>query len=100
MIVSTARPLLEILALRALLVSLPFAVWFVWRDVARRSGREMGSTPWAWLFTIGAVLMGLSLMATVVFHADNRGEVYIPGEPLDDGSVSSGRFEPRTPVKP
>jgi hypothetical protein len=85
--------LLEILGLRALLIALPFAVWFAWREVARRTGREMGSTPWAWLFAAGALLLGLSLMSTAVFHGDNRGETYVPAEPEADGSVSTGHFE-------
>jgi hypothetical protein len=91
--------LLEILGLRALLVAAPFAVWFIWREVARRSGRAMGSTPWAWLFAIGALLMGGSLMATAIFHPDNRGEVYVPGEPMADGSVSSAHFEQKKPIQ-
>nr|QQZ52122.1 hypothetical protein JKL49_23895 [Phenylobacterium glaciei] len=55
---STARPLLEVIATRALLMALPFGLWFLWREIARRTGREMGSTPWAWLFAAGAVLLG------------------------------------------
>ena len=92
--------MLEILALRALLVATPFVIWFIWREVARRSGREMGSTPWAWLFATGAVLMGVSLMATALFHTDNRGEVYVPGEPMADGSVSSGHFDQKKLARP
>lgn len=90
--------------MRLLLVAVPFGVWFVWREIARRSGREMGSTPYAWLFAAGAVLFGLSLVSTVLFHPDNRRERYVPGEVMADGSVSKGRFEdapvpPKAPVK-
>jgi drug/metabolite transporter (DMT)-like permease len=92
-------PLLRIVLLRLLLAAVPFVVWFVWRAVARRSGREMGSTPYAWLFAAGAVLVGLSLAATVVFHTDNRRERYVPGEVRADGSVSKGYFT-QTPVSP
>ena len=42
----------------------------------------------------GAVLVGLSLMATVVFQKDNRGERYVPAEALPDGQVTGSRFEP------
>ena len=88
------RPLLRLLITRAALVALPFVVWFVWRWWARRTGREMGATPYAWLFAIGAVLVGLSLMATVAFHKDNRGERYVPAEALPGGEVTGSRFEP------
>lgn len=85
-------PLLEVLLLRAILLLAPFAAWFVWRWWARRSGHEMGSTPWAWLFAAGAVLVGLSLMATALFHRDNRQKTYVPGEVTADGQVSEGRY--------
>jgi len=88
------RPLLRIVLTRALLMAVPFVVWFAWRAWARRSGREMGATPWAWLLGAGAILVGLSLMATVVFHKDNRGERYVPAEALPDGQVTGSRFEP------
>ena len=86
--------LLRLLISRAALVALPFVVWFLWRAWARRTGREMGATPYAWLFATGAVLVGLSLMATVVFHKDNRGERYVPAEALPDGEVTGSHFEP------
>ncbi len=92
-------PLLRIVLIRLLLAAAPFAVWFVWRAVARRSGREMGSTPYAWLFAAGAVLVGLSLVATVAFRPDNRRERYVPGEVRADGSVSKGYFE-KPPTSP
>ena len=86
----------EALALRALLVVLPTLVWFAWRGWARRSGHEMGSTPWAWLFAAGAVLVGLSLVATAVFHTDNRRDRYVPGVVAPSGDVTAGHFE-KTP---
>jgi len=88
------RRLLRLVLSRAALIALPFLVWFVWRAWARRTGREMGATPYAWLFAAGAFLVGLSLMATVVFHKDNRGERYVPAEALPDGEVTGSRFEP------
>ncbi|MBS0333135.1 MAG: hypothetical protein JSS35_10240, partial [Proteobacteria bacterium] len=63
------------------------------RAWARRTGRPMGSTPWPWLFAAGAVLVGLSLIATAVFHTDNRHQTYVPGQAAADGSVSNGYFE-------
>lgn len=85
--------MLRVILVRLLLFAAPFVVWFVWRDVARRTGREMGSTPYAWLVAAGAGLIGLSLVAAVVVHPDNRHERYVPGEVTADGSVSKGYFE-------
>ena len=94
------RPLLRVLLLRAFLLALPFALWFAWAWWARRTGREIGATPWGWLAGAGAVLVGLSLMATVVFHRDNRGEVYVPGEVTADGRVTEGRYEEKARKAP
>ena len=87
--------LLRLMVLRAGLVAVPFAVWFLWRAWARRTGREMGATPWPWLFAAGAVLVGMSLMATAIFHVDNRGERYVPAEVQPNGEVAGGHFEPK-----
>jgi DMSO/TMAO reductase YedYZ heme-binding membrane subunit len=91
------RPLLRILIFRGALVALPFVVWFVWRAWARRTGREMGATPYAWLFAAGALLLGISLIGTALFHKDNQGARYVPGEVIAGGAVSKGHFEPRAP---
>ncbi|WP_293901031.1 hypothetical protein [Phenylobacterium sp.] len=53
----------------------------------------MGSTPWPWLVAAAGVLVGLSLMATAVFHTDNRGDRYIPGQAAPDGHVTDSRSE-------
>ena len=94
--------LLRVFLIRGSLVLLPFAVWFVWRAQARRSGHEMGSTPYAWLTAAGALLVGLSLIGTAVFHRDNRHERYVPGEVTGTGAVSPGHFEqaPAAPSTP
>jgi hypothetical protein len=92
------RRLLRVVLLRALLVALPFVVWFVWRAWALRSGRAMGSTPYAWLFAAGMALVGLSLVGTAVFHSDNREDRYVPGEVTAGGQVTKGYFEKRAPA--
>jgi type VI protein secretion system component VasK len=94
--------LLRVVLVRLALIAVPFAAWFLWRAWARGSGREMGSTPYAWLVAAGAVLVGLSLAATVVFHPDNRQERYVPGEVTAGGAVTRGYFEkaPAAPAKP
>ena len=89
------RRLVRVILLRGILVLLPFAVWIVWRAWGRRTGREMGSTPYAWLFAAGALLVGLSLLASGLFHSDNRKERYVPGEARPDGTVTPGHFEPQ-----
>lgn len=87
------RPLLSQLLWRGLLAATPFLVWFIWREVAIRTGRPMGQAPWTWLTAIAGVLLGLSLMVTVVFQRDNRGETYVPAEVTADGRVTPGHFE-------
>jgi drug/metabolite transporter (DMT)-like permease len=89
--------MIQVVLFRLLLAAAPFAVYFIWRRLAMRSGRPMGSTPWAWLICAGAVLAGLSLMVTVAFHPDNRAEHYVPAEPNASGTVSPGHFEPEKP---
>lgn len=74
-------------------MALPFVVWFAWQGWARRHGREPGATPYAWLVGVGAVLVGLSLLLSVFFHPDNRGQAYVPGEMSADGKVVPGRYE-------
>jgi len=91
-------PLPRIVLTRLLLMALPFVIWFLWREVARRTGRPMGSTPYAWLVAAGAVLVGLSLIGTVVFHPDNRDERYVPGEVTASGAVTPGHFEKVPPL--
>jgi type VI protein secretion system component VasK len=86
-------PLLSLFLVRALLVATPFAAWFLWAAWARRRGKEIGATPWAWLVAVGGLLFGLSLMITTVFQSDNRGETYVPAEVTESGRVTPGRFE-------
>ncbi|HEY5105159.1 MAG TPA: DUF6111 family protein [Caulobacteraceae bacterium] len=84
--------MLRVLAIRLALFALPFAVYFVWRALAVRSGREMGSTPWPWLVAAGALLAALSLIASVVFHRGRDTGVYVPAQVRADGTVTPGHF--------
>ena len=86
-------PLGRVYLIRAALIALPFVVWSAWAWWARRTGRPMGSTPWPWLFAAGALLVVLSLIGTVVFHRDNRGDRYVPAQTEASGRVTQGRFE-------
>src|SRR5258708_28967281 len=92
-------PLPRVVLLRLLLVAVPFAIWFIWRAWARRSGREMGSTPYPWLFAAGAVLVGLSLIGAVGFHPDNRAERHVPREGPPGGRVTPGPVEDAPPPR-
>lgn len=83
----------ESLAWRAALIAIPFVIWFLWRARASKLGRDVGATPYAWLVTAAAALVGLSLVATVVFHPDNRQKRYVPGEMTASGGVTKGHFE-------
>ncbi|HMO44251.1 MAG TPA: hypothetical protein PKB04_13240 [Phenylobacterium sp.] len=85
--------MLSLFLVRALLVATPFAAWFLWAAWAKRRGKEIGATPWAWLVAVGGLLFGLSLMITTVFQSDNRGETYVPAEVTESGRVTPGRFE-------
>ncbi len=87
--------LVRLIVIRAILFLVPFMVWFAWAWWAKRTGRQMGSTPWAWLIAGGAVIVALSLMATAIFHTDNRGQLYVPAQSQPDGRVTEGHFEPR-----
>ncbi len=89
----------EFLTWRPVLIAVPFVFWFIWRALARSTGRDVGATPYAWLVGAAAALVGLSLVATVVFHPDNRRERYVPGEVTANGDVTKGHFEalPKSP---
>lgn len=84
--------MVRLILLRGALVAAPFVIWFVWRWWARRTGREVGATPWGWLVAVAGVLLGLSLMASAVFHEDTRGLTYVPGKVGPGGEVSEGRY--------
>jgi heme A synthase len=87
----------RMLLIRMIFFLLPFAGWFIWQWIARKTGRPMGATPWTWLIAAGAVLAALSLMATALFQGDNRASVYIPAETQADGAVTPGHFEKQQP---
>ena len=87
------KPLFRLWLTRLAIAAIPFLVYFAWRRWETHRGREVGAIPWGWLIGAGALLAAISLMATVVFHPDNRGRTYVPPTSQPDGSVSSGRFE-------
>jgi hypothetical protein len=84
--------LLRLLALRLLIIGLPFLGYFLWRAFARRTGRPVGPTPWTWL--IGASL-GIAVVVMIAAATINSGGTgrYVPAQTRPDGSVEPGRFE-------
>jgi hypothetical protein len=78
---------------RLILAAAPFAAYWLWREQALRTGRPMGSTPWGWLVASAGVLVAVSLLASGLFHRDNRGMAFVPAEASADGTVAKGRFD-------
>jgi type VI protein secretion system component VasK len=92
--------MIRVVLYRILLAALPLLFYWVWRQIALRRGKVMGATPWGWLIGLGGVLAGLSLMATVAFHPDNRGQVYVPAEPEATGAVGAAHFDAKKAPPP
>jgi hypothetical protein len=91
--------LLRVLLIRAALVATPFVIWFVWREWARRNGRAMGETPWAWLVAAAAVLVAASMLILPLFHDEEADGRYVPAQTLPDGRVVPGHYEPKPSSK-
>lgn len=68
---------------RLLVALIPIAGWFIWAYIAKKRGRPMGATPWAWLVAAGLALSALTLLGTGLLHPDNRDQTYVPVESLD-----------------
>ena len=86
------RRLPRVFLIRLLIFAAPTVAYFVWREVARRSGRPMGSTPWTWLVAAGALLAALSLIGSAIIpHGRDTGR-YVPAEVRADGTVAPGHF--------
>ncbi len=87
--------MIRVILVRLALFVLPFVIWLAWREAARRTGRPMGSTPWAWLVAAGALLTALSLAAGVLLERPTGAATYMPGQVGSDGAVTPGRFVPK-----
>lgn len=85
--------MLRILLIRLILFLAPFAGWFIWQWIAKRTGRPMGATPWAWLGAAGLLLAAVSLLATALFEGDNRASTYVPAQTSADGTVTPAQFK-------
>jgi len=82
------------MAIRALLFWSPFAVYFAWRALRRRSGHAVGPAPWAWLFAAGCMVAAVTLIGAASFHGGGTGQ-YVPAQARPDGSVVPGHFVER-----
>jgi hypothetical protein len=90
-----APPLVRVFLIRAAFFLLPFVAFFLWREGARRTGRPMGSTPWAWLVAAGATLAVLSLVVSAVIPSRPLTGTYVPSRVRADGSIAPAYFVPR-----
>ena len=87
----SAPPLLRVFLTRLVVFAAPFVVYYLWRLWARRTGREMGSTPWAWLAAAGLIFVALSLMSGAFWYRGHPGERQVYGP---EGAQSDGRPVP------
>ena len=91
--------MLSLIVSRLLLAATPFVVYWAWREIARRTGRPMGSTPWGWLIAAAGVLVALSLIATGLMREDTRQKIYVPAEAGPDGRIRPGGFVETPPAR-
>lgn len=92
--------MLRLVLFRGLIFAVPFAAWLIWREVSRRTGRPMGSTPWASLVAAGAALAALSLLTTALLpHGRDTGQ-YVPAQTRPDGTITKGHFAPQAQALP
>ncbi len=78
--------------MRLLLFAIPFAAYFIWREMRRRSGKAVGNVPWLWLIAAGMMVAAISLIGAAAFHTGGTGQ-YVPAQARSDGSVTPGRYE-------
>jgi hypothetical protein len=94
------RRLARLILIRAGLFLLPFVIFLLWREGARRTGRPMGSTPWTWLVAAGATLAALSLVVSALVPLRAGTGTYVPAHVRPDGSIAKGYFVPRARPRP
>ena len=88
--------MLRLTLIRLAIFAMPFAIWWLWRDGLRRTGRQPPPWPWGWLVAGGAVLAALTLLIGGALQPAQRGR-YVPAEARADGSVAPGHFESPKP---
>ena len=85
---------MSFILLRALLLVLPLALWFVWwRWRGRRMQTGRRETPWGLLGLSGVFLVLLSLVGSTLFDGGAPGSTYRPTRVDGDGGVVRGGFE-------
>ena len=88
----TGPPLLRLTLIRLAIFTLPFVIWWLWRESLRLSGRDLPRWPWAWLVLGGAVLATSTLLIGGALQRGQPGR-YVPAEARADGSVAPARYE-------
>lgn len=75
--------MLRFAVVRLLVALIPFVAWFAWAYIAKKRGKPMGYTPWAWLVAAGLALSTLTLLGAGVISPDNTDAVYKAVESQD-----------------
>jgi len=77
----------------ALPILLPFALYFGYVYIMRRSGvTGPVKMPWPWLLGAGAILVALVLGALTLLGGSEPGSHYVPPR-AEDGKIVPGHFE-------
>ena len=77
----------------ALPILLPFALYFGYVYVMRRSGaRAPIKLPWPWLLGTGVALAALVVAALTLLGGAEPGALYVPPQ-TEDGKIIPGHFE-------
>lgn len=83
--------MLSLIAIRLLLVALPFLLWLGWMEIAKRRGKPLGSTPWAWLLAAGLALAAISLIVGgLLAPRVDPDATYVPVQISPTGEVTPG----------
>lgn len=84
--------MLRVLFIEILPFFVPFAAYFFYVRLRKRTGYEFEKHPWVWLTLTGFVLVGLTLAVFGFSHREPAGSAYEPPR-LENGKVVPGKFK-------